>query len=1066
VISTHIVQLAPERARAPTTPPAGPPGRAPHARAPRALSMLPNSLALIAAKVATLSLGFLFWLVAARLFPPGQVGLAAGAVAAVLLCTQLGLLGAGAAVISLLPKHARSPSRLLDTALTLVMASGTLVGLAFVGLAAGVFPELGVVGSSATYTLLFAAMSVFGAVGVLLDQVSTSLRRGDEALGRGVLNGALSLVCVGALGAGVAGAGSMAIFACWVVGGAAACALGVLQLRRGTARYRWRPRLEPGLARRLVGLGLPNHVLTLADRAPGLVLPIIVTELLSPEANAYWYAVWMMAWVVFVIPVQVGMTVFAEATRAPAAIDRLVRHGVRVSLGLGVLAAAGLAALASVALSLMGSRYAIAGTDALRVLVWGVVPAAIVQAYYARSRAAHRLREAIATATVSGVLTVAAAATAGVLWGLTAMAAAWVLAQAVTGAWSLWRLSALAARTAAAPARAGAATARPARPRTRAQPRPLRKPGTRRLAEAAALLPVALAVVAWFASVGGVDPREMSSLGMISALPVPAALALAVLCGSFCWQLRRSRVPWPVLLVHVVALVVMVYGLAAVIEPEPRFAVTWRHVGVIDTIQQTGAVDPRIDAYFNWPGFFALSALISSAAGLHSALPLTAWAPVGFELLSLAPLLLIMRALSASARLRWLAVWCFYLTNWIGQDYFSPQAFDYLLYLVVVAAILTWLRATPPRPVRWSRLRAKTVWRAAPPTPSPTAQAAMVGLVIVVVAAMIPSHQLTPFALLPGVAALVALRRCAARGLPLVIAVMLTTWISYMAVDYLAGHTGALTGGLGQLDSTLQESVGGRLQGDRGHVLVADARLVLTAGLWTLAALGAWRRARRGYDDVAALALAGGPFVLPLLQPYGGEILMRIFLFSLPFTAFFVAALFLTPSAVGRSPSRAVLLALLSIVLAGALILTRYGNEQMDWFSRGEVATVDRLYRAAPPHSTLVSWTSSLPWKYRDYADHRYRVVADNPDWEWVARLPAGSPSQVASLERLMRGERRGAYLVLTRSQAAQVELTGVSEPGTVERLRRALADSPAFRLIYANPDGSVFTLAPRARTG
>jgi O-antigen/teichoic acid export membrane protein len=405
--------------------------------------MLPNSLALIAAKVATLGLGFLFWVLAARLFAPRDVGLAAGVVAAVMLCTQFALVGAGAAVISMYPEHAGSPHRLLHTAINLVVISSALFGLAFVALAVGAFPKLGVVGSSAAYTILFTSMSIFGTVAILLDQISTTLRRGDEAFGRGLLNGVLSLVCLALLGVLAASTNSMAIFACWVVGGAAACLLGALQLWRGAARYRWRPQLDVGLARRLIVVGLPNHLLTLADRAPGLLLPVIVTELLSPTMNAFWYAVWMMAWVVFVIPVQVGMTLFSEASHRPDDIDQLVRHGLRVGLGIGVAAAVCMAGLASIALSLMGPRYANGGTDALRVLVWGVIPAAVIQTYYARTRAVRRLWEAIAMATVSGTATVVGAAIAGSEWGLTAMALAWVAVQSLAAVWAVWRLQVL-----------------------------------------------------------------------------------------------------------------------------------------------------------------------------------------------------------------------------------------------------------------------------------------------------------------------------------------------------------------------------------------------------------------------------------------------------------------------------------------------------------------------------------------------------------------------------------------------------------------------------------------------
>jgi O-antigen/teichoic acid export membrane protein len=438
--------LQPITRRAPDVEAAATRGRRLRARPagrPRALAMEANSLALIVTKVATLGLGFLFWLVAARLFPPSEVGLAGGVVAAVMLCVQLALLGVGSAVIAMFPAHQERPGRLLDTALTGSLVTGAVVGLAFAALAAAAFTQLQVVGARPAYLALFVAMSALGTAGVVLDQISTTLRRGDQALSRGLLNGVLSLVAVAAL-ASVPAAGSMALFACWVAGVAAAFALGALQLRHALARYRFRPRIAWPLVRPLVVVGLPNHALTLADRAPGLLLPVLVTELLSPAANAYWYAVWMMAWVVFVIPVQVGMTLFAEAAHRPEAIDGLVRHAVRWSLALGVAAAAGLALVGSLVLSLLGARYAAAGAAPLRALVWGIVPMAFIQAYYARCRAASRLGEAIAVAVVSGTLTVAVATAAGVASGLTAMAVGWVGVQVLAGVWATVRLRALA----------------------------------------------------------------------------------------------------------------------------------------------------------------------------------------------------------------------------------------------------------------------------------------------------------------------------------------------------------------------------------------------------------------------------------------------------------------------------------------------------------------------------------------------------------------------------------------------------------------------------------------------
>src|SRR5215204_3677784 len=84
----------------------------------RSLPMALNSITLILGKMVTMALGFVVWLVAAKLFAPAEVGLASGTVSAMMLCVQLALFGAGAAVISLYPQHLQRPGELLDTAIT------------------------------------------------------------------------------------------------------------------------------------------------------------------------------------------------------------------------------------------------------------------------------------------------------------------------------------------------------------------------------------------------------------------------------------------------------------------------------------------------------------------------------------------------------------------------------------------------------------------------------------------------------------------------------------------------------------------------------------------------------------------------------------------------------------------------------------------------------------------------------------------------------------------------------------------------------------------------------------
>jgi O-antigen/teichoic acid export membrane protein len=405
--------------------------------------MIWSSLGLIAGKAALMGLGFLFWLLAARRFPASQVGLTAGVISAIMLGVQLSLLGVGSAFITRYPRHQRQPTNLLDSSITLVALAALLFAVAFLVFASGVFTELQVVSSMPAYAVLFAVMSVVGTVGTLFDQISMALGHGGQIVTRSLLNGVVTLAPVAFLPVGGDDIASLELFATWVAGGLAAYVLALIQLGRPPTNYRYHLRVSWLVARDLVKVGLPNQLLTLAERAPGLLLPIVVTELLSPAANAYWYTTWMMAWGVYVIPTSMGIGLLAEAAHHPGSLRHQVHRAVRLSLLIGIAGGVVLAALAGPVLSLVGKAYADAGVAPLRVLVLGVVPLSFIQAYFSACRATDRLREAIAAGVATGVAGVGATAAAGVLHGLMGMAVCWVLVLAAGSLWSIWRLRCL-----------------------------------------------------------------------------------------------------------------------------------------------------------------------------------------------------------------------------------------------------------------------------------------------------------------------------------------------------------------------------------------------------------------------------------------------------------------------------------------------------------------------------------------------------------------------------------------------------------------------------------------------
>ncbi len=398
-----------------------------------------SSAGLLVGKGAQMALGYAFWLVAANVATASEVGLVSGALSGVMIVTQLALLGIGAAVILRIPSLQRREAMSLSAvALTMVAITSLLGGIVYVIVMWTTSPHLRDLLAQPVEATLIVGACIAGTLGVCLDQISTALGRGGMVVPRGIaagLVGVLGLVML----ANVTGLGPTAMMACWSAGLLASAVLGLVMLRR-LLGHPPRPRLRHPQARGLLQDGIPNQALTLTERVPALLLPVLISGYVSPIVGGYWYPVWMMAWAVFLAPVMVGQAQFAADVRATNDLGHDLRASLRWSMLMGGAVAVTVALVAGELLGLMGAGYASHGTSALRVLLLALPGVAVLQAYSAACRARRRVREAICLGVAVGVLACVTAVLAATTSDLVAVAWAWVAAQSVGGVVAGWRL--------------------------------------------------------------------------------------------------------------------------------------------------------------------------------------------------------------------------------------------------------------------------------------------------------------------------------------------------------------------------------------------------------------------------------------------------------------------------------------------------------------------------------------------------------------------------------------------------------------------------------------------------
>ena len=563
-------------------------------------------------------------------------------------------------------------------------------------------------------------------------------------------------------------------------------------------------------------------------------------------------------------------------------------------------------------------------------------------------------------------------------------------------------------------------------------------------------------VAVW--SAAGVNATDLGDGGLAPALTPVFWAAVVALNLAFVLSLGRRTAPWlsPVL---VAGLVLLLYGPAGVLGAVPRNAVAWRHLGIADAMAD-GVFDPRIDVYFNWPGFFPALATFIEATGLPP-LQVAAWAPVANIALWSLGVAAALRGLTRDKDAIVLPLWLFLIGNWIDQDYLSPQALGFLLHLAVLALALRVLGAT----VQGGAPGIRNYWRVGTRVPEHEdgdLRRRTVGLVLLLSVALVSSHQLTPVVLAFCLLGLVLVRRSWAPLLPVILGLLVVLWLLYPASTYLVGHP--LFGP--EEEGVVQANLTGRVVGSPGHLAIQRLRIALTVGLWLLAAIGVAQSWRAGRRDLRPYVLALVPFLLLPILNYGGEMLLRVTLFSLPFVAFFAARPLagLRPrwrrraGRLGRpGAARPLVLTLLLSVLCAAAVTARYGNAGFDVFTEDEVEAVGMLHRLAPARSVIVAGATSTPWAAQDYSRYTRRTVQSLCDADFAPAPCLRTLSELVDHE----ASAGGITLLLTRGNQASLAIQGQMSDAEFASFESGVRALPGTRLLFVNRDARIYRLAP-----
>ena len=358
-------------------------------------SLLRNSVYVMASTALTAASGYLYWIIAARMYPAHDVGLASALIGIMMLAATFANLGIGPTLIQVLPR--RQAGHAWSLTLNAVFLTGILSSLVAGSIAAVllpfVAPKFATVSNHGAYTLVVIAGVPMLILAALLDSTFTAERAAGNMLARTATFALLRiplLVIPIALGQ----AGAIIICISWVLaagGSVIGGALLIPRLRRGY-RLAWRGILSQ--IRSMLSLVAGHQFISLGALAPIYLMPIFVVARLSFAENAYFYTSWQVGSLFFMVSPSVATALLAEGSNTPENVLRKARSSLFIIAAL--LCPAMLVAFLGghLILSMFGPSYAAYGYTLLSVLVISAIPDAITNVYISVLRVRKQLAHA------------------------------------------------------------------------------------------------------------------------------------------------------------------------------------------------------------------------------------------------------------------------------------------------------------------------------------------------------------------------------------------------------------------------------------------------------------------------------------------------------------------------------------------------------------------------------------------------------------------------------------------------------------------------------------------------
>jgi O-antigen/teichoic acid export membrane protein len=337
-------------------------------------SLLGNSLFLIGSIFITSLFGFIFWIVASRMYTPYDVGISSTVISSMNLLVIFGQLGFNISLIKFLPNS--DNNNLINSCLIVSLIVTFIISYIFI-LNLINTPDFNFLKDSFIFILIFIIFSEITMISRLLSTIFISKRVSILVLEKESIFGFLKIPLLPLLIV----FGSMGVFLSWGLATIVSVIFGFILLLRIIPEYQFHLKVSKEIITKIFSFSFWNYIAWILNNLPTFLLPLIITLILNPIFTAYFYITWTIGSILFSISIQSSQSLFAEGAINGKNLIKGIKKLTKLLFLLLVPGIIFVLLFGNKILSIFGSEYAQNGLILLNILAISALPNSINMVY-------------------------------------------------------------------------------------------------------------------------------------------------------------------------------------------------------------------------------------------------------------------------------------------------------------------------------------------------------------------------------------------------------------------------------------------------------------------------------------------------------------------------------------------------------------------------------------------------------------------------------------------------------------------------------------------------------------